>query len=285
MGKYDPLRDYLASNEAGDVTMTFAEVERLVGPLPASARLRRSWWANDAKVEAQAWRAADRRVRSVDLAAERVVFDRGAVAGSRAIAPKQARGDPIASVSVRPGITAAGVQSSEIRNSRTKWLVAAVAFVGAISTAAITVAGVSAMPRWALFVSAFDVSLVATAITSAMTERRYRVHALLISNALLAALIAGIAIYNTVPAGRSTVNVVANTDVTLSNQPGDPPDTSNPYATVLTAGVSDTAACYTTVRGMVWLFFHFSDTDYGWAPFEKFSYATGFARHLPANCS
>jgi hypothetical protein len=38
MGKYDPLRDYLAGRLVDEVKMSFADIEKLVGPLPASAR-------------------------------------------------------------------------------------------------------------------------------------------------------------------------------------------------------------------------------------------------------
>jgi hypothetical protein len=82
VGKYDPLRDYLAGHSRGEVRMTFTELERLVGALPASARVHRAWWANDSKVEAFAWRSAGWHVRSVDQIAEVVVFARGATGAS-----------------------------------------------------------------------------------------------------------------------------------------------------------------------------------------------------------
>jgi len=84
MGKYDPLRDYLAKlMQAGPVTLSFADIERLVSGLPNSARIHRTWWANDSKSEARAWRAAGWHVESVSLTAERVVFVRGVVGGIR----------------------------------------------------------------------------------------------------------------------------------------------------------------------------------------------------------
>jgi hypothetical protein len=55
--------------------MTFAEVEAMVGLLPSSARTRREWWLNNS-AGAKAWRSAEWSVRSVDLAAARVVFIR-----------------------------------------------------------------------------------------------------------------------------------------------------------------------------------------------------------------
>jgi hypothetical protein len=74
MNRYDPLRDYLAGLDQATVTMSFGRVEELVGPLPASARKHRAWWANDSKVEAQAWRGAGFHVDSVDQRNERVIF-------------------------------------------------------------------------------------------------------------------------------------------------------------------------------------------------------------------
>ena len=82
MSKYDALRDYLAGLDQTSVTMSFERVEELVGRLPPSARKHRPWWANDSKVEAQAWRAAGWHVDSVDQGNERVVFGIGRVGGS-----------------------------------------------------------------------------------------------------------------------------------------------------------------------------------------------------------
>jgi hypothetical protein len=72
--------------------MTFAEVEALVGPLPASARLHRAWWANGTNIEARAWRAAGWRVQSVNQAAEEVEFARDAMtAAQRGTQPADSR--------------------------------------------------------------------------------------------------------------------------------------------------------------------------------------------------
>jgi hypothetical protein len=87
VGKYDGLRDFLAARDGTvtELTMSFEEVEALVGALPASAREHRAWWANDSKVEAQAWRAAGWHVQSVNQNAGWVMFARGAVGGTRAV--------------------------------------------------------------------------------------------------------------------------------------------------------------------------------------------------------
>ena len=44
MGKYEPLRDYLAGLAGDEEPMTFTQLEQLVGPLPDSAREHRAWW-------------------------------------------------------------------------------------------------------------------------------------------------------------------------------------------------------------------------------------------------
>ncbi|WP_248960627.1 DUF7662 domain-containing protein, partial [Sphaerisporangium perillae] len=88
MAKYEPLQNYLAARpeQMSRVTMSFDEVEALVGSLPPSARDHRAWWANDSKVQAQAWRAAGWHVESVDQRAGRVVFTRSIVGGPHPIA-------------------------------------------------------------------------------------------------------------------------------------------------------------------------------------------------------
>ena len=76
MAKYDPLADHLRT--AGNrVSMSFSEIEGLVGSLPKSAREYRPWWGNDrTHVHAKAWMAAGYEVSEVDADAERVVFER-----------------------------------------------------------------------------------------------------------------------------------------------------------------------------------------------------------------
>lgn len=85
MSKYQPLTDQLASlGAAGQQTaeFDFSALADLVGGLPPSAFKYQAWWANDSKVEAEAWRAADWHVDIVNLAQQRVRFARGAVGGS-----------------------------------------------------------------------------------------------------------------------------------------------------------------------------------------------------------
>ena len=65
MAKYEPLRDYLLRlpEDVREKTLTFAEVERILGAkLPASAHRYDQWWENEyskhGHVQAQAWQTA-----------------------------------------------------------------------------------------------------------------------------------------------------------------------------------------------------------------------------------
>jgi hypothetical protein len=88
MAKYTPLADHLESlpPEKLSVTLTFSDIDRLVGGLPPTAYTTRQFWANDSKVEARAWRSAGWHVDSggVDFNAQTIRFARGRVGGSRA---------------------------------------------------------------------------------------------------------------------------------------------------------------------------------------------------------
>jgi len=45
--KYDALRDFLTRRDAAPITLTFMQVDQLIGNLPRSARLYHLWWRND----------------------------------------------------------------------------------------------------------------------------------------------------------------------------------------------------------------------------------------------
>lgn len=78
--RYDPLRRYLAERTEPVIRLSFAEIERIIGgPLPASARRHRPWWANErsgSHVHAAAWMGAGRRAANVDLNAGSADFIR-----------------------------------------------------------------------------------------------------------------------------------------------------------------------------------------------------------------
>lgn len=79
MSKYAPLRRRLESEPGPTLEVTFAEVDAIVGGLPASARRHSAWWSNEEEgthVQARAWMHAGWRVEAVDRRGERVRFVR-----------------------------------------------------------------------------------------------------------------------------------------------------------------------------------------------------------------
>jgi hypothetical protein len=76
---YAPLREWLRSQPGGRLTLSFDEMERLLGrPLPPSARTTRTWWNNTARgrSQARAWLEAGWRARDLDRRAGSIAFVR-----------------------------------------------------------------------------------------------------------------------------------------------------------------------------------------------------------------
>jgi hypothetical protein len=80
-GEYQLLYQYLRDRYANRVVLTFGEIEDLLGfALPEPARRQRGWWAVTDQIaprtaQSDAWMLAS-RTATVDLLAQRVVFDR-----------------------------------------------------------------------------------------------------------------------------------------------------------------------------------------------------------------
>jgi DNA-binding transcriptional regulator YiaG len=77
--KYYPLFSHLQQVGGEPVVLHFTQIEALLGEsLPGSARSRAGWWSNRSKgaVQATAWMDAGYHVKSVNLEAETVQFDR-----------------------------------------------------------------------------------------------------------------------------------------------------------------------------------------------------------------
>ena len=77
--KYDALRDWLATAEQDTVTLSFEEIDELVGSLPQSAWDHQAWWANErsgSHVQARSWREAGFRTAYVDQKGGWVRFER-----------------------------------------------------------------------------------------------------------------------------------------------------------------------------------------------------------------
>jgi len=75
--KYHPLFEHLLFSGQGRLTITFSEIEAIIGaPLPPSARQREEWWSNSptGHSQARAWLNANYKTSNIDLAGEKVDF-------------------------------------------------------------------------------------------------------------------------------------------------------------------------------------------------------------------
>lgn len=76
--KYYPLFEHLQHCNKAAITLTFLEIEALMGrSLPASARAKKGWWSNRdsaSALQAIAWVKAGYQVHSVDLVQQKVTF-------------------------------------------------------------------------------------------------------------------------------------------------------------------------------------------------------------------
>jgi hypothetical protein len=93
MSKYDPLYEHLLYSGRDAISMSFEEIERVIGrPLPASARKLREWWANNptGHTQAKAWHMASYRTEDVNFAAGKVTFVLDLPHGGGLMEPKQA---------------------------------------------------------------------------------------------------------------------------------------------------------------------------------------------------
>jgi hypothetical protein len=76
--KYEALHQALSGSSGPTSEMTFAQIDKLVGGLPTSARKHREWWANSrTHSHALAWLNAGWKVQRVDLNTARVQFVHG----------------------------------------------------------------------------------------------------------------------------------------------------------------------------------------------------------------
>jgi DNA-binding transcriptional regulator YiaG len=76
--KYYPLFEHLQHCNQEAVTLTFADIETLMGcSLPTSALKKKNWWSNrdsPSALQAIAWISAGYQVESVDLTQQTVTF-------------------------------------------------------------------------------------------------------------------------------------------------------------------------------------------------------------------
>ena len=75
---YQPLGDFLRNYPEDTVTLTFAEIEAVIGcPLPPSAYRSRNWWHDEQERPHQrAWLDVGWEARSVRLRRQTISFER-----------------------------------------------------------------------------------------------------------------------------------------------------------------------------------------------------------------
>lgn len=85
MSKYEPLRHYLALSDKERMTLTFEEIEGILGfALPKSAYNYSAWWSNGGHDHSNIWMDAGYRVEQVNFSRRQVGFVKsGAAPGPR----------------------------------------------------------------------------------------------------------------------------------------------------------------------------------------------------------
>jgi hypothetical protein len=78
MGKYDPLKTFLQSNQTEEVALSFSEIEALLGKTLPASRQYPAWWSNNPSNNpmTKVWLDAGYRTERVNVEAGRVVFRR-----------------------------------------------------------------------------------------------------------------------------------------------------------------------------------------------------------------
>jgi hypothetical protein len=75
--KYHPLFEHLLYSGQGQLTMSFAEIEKAMGTkLPPSAHSREEWWSNSLRghTQARAWMRAGYETSRIDLKGKTITF-------------------------------------------------------------------------------------------------------------------------------------------------------------------------------------------------------------------
>ena len=85
MGKYDPLRRHLRRAKNGEVVLSFAEIERIIGGMLPNSAMQPQWWGNSREpdqrhVQQAAWRDAGYDACLV-TGADKVRFERARSGG------------------------------------------------------------------------------------------------------------------------------------------------------------------------------------------------------------
>jgi hypothetical protein len=106
MAKYDPLSCYLKQQASPVLTLSFVEIESILGAkLPQSARTTKRWWWSDpmprsSNVQCRAWVDSGYVAESVDVGDGHVTFRRGRPVAKWRIATTKSRANLLKSSTV-----------------------------------------------------------------------------------------------------------------------------------------------------------------------------------------
>ena len=106
MSKYEPLADYLRTLPCDTCSLSFLDVERIIGcSLPASARAHRSWWGNDGThTQARAWMRVGFGAELSARRMEPVVFRRVRTHPASSVRPEPAGPTQVVVRNLDPGV-------------------------------------------------------------------------------------------------------------------------------------------------------------------------------------
>ena len=117
MSRYEPLTRFLEGTRAGEIRLTFQDIERILDrPLPASARHHQAWWSNtETHSHADSWMRTGWRTRDLDLGSERILFYRnsGPTAASPSTGARSPSGSPSSIVLAREALSPAALNLVE----------------------------------------------------------------------------------------------------------------------------------------------------------------------------
>jgi hypothetical protein len=170
-GKYDPLREYLATQDKGEVrlSLSFDDVGQLVGGLPSAATSRETWWANTtaARGQTKAWQDAGWLVESADPRARVVVFARSPARTPPGPAPTAG---PVAAAEGQPSARP-DLEQDKPASGRSLRRDLAVGGVAALSGGVAAIISLNHLPWLAIALLSVSVFAITFAITQALTSQ------------------------------------------------------------------------------------------------------------------
>ena len=93
MSKYEPLRTYLEGRSTEAVSMTFSEIEKILGFKLPRSQAYPAWWSNNPtnNVMTNEWLAAGYKTEQVDVEGRKLVFRRTSLPRIKAAAAAEIR--------------------------------------------------------------------------------------------------------------------------------------------------------------------------------------------------